>query len=163
MNASTKPSILVPDTHGAPFEGGFYGGKIRIGAALFAIVWALKYIGRSSGLPLLLRVLRRARPALATVVAVFFVVLLISATLAYVFERAAQPQAFRSIPHALWWAIVTIFQVGDASFSPITFEGRSIAVLIMLAGVALVSIVTINLAGYLLRNNGIRGLNLPKE
>ncbi len=58
---------------------------------------------------------------------------------------------------------MTIFQVGDASFSPITFEGRSIAVLIMLAGVALVSIVTINLAGYLLRNNGIRGLNLPKE
>ncbi len=30
-------------------------------AQLFAIVWALKYIGRSSGLALLLRVMQRAR------------------------------------------------------------------------------------------------------
>ena len=95
-------------------------------AQLFAIVWALKYIERSSGLTLLLRVLRRALPSLVTVVAVFFVVLLISATLAYLFEREAQPQAFRSIPHALWWAIVTLSTTGYGDLVPMTIWGRAL-------------------------------------
>jgi hypothetical protein len=49
MNASAKANILVPDTHGAPFEGGFYGGQIRIGAALYAIAWAPKAQGELQG------------------------------------------------------------------------------------------------------------------
>lgn len=49
MNASTKPNTLAPDTHGAPFEGGFYGGQIRIGAALFAVIWAPKAQGELNG------------------------------------------------------------------------------------------------------------------
>ena len=43
------PSILVPDTIGAAFEGGFYGGKIRIGFAICAIVWAPKAEGEITG------------------------------------------------------------------------------------------------------------------
>jgi hypothetical protein len=46
---SDKPTILVPETIGAPFEGGFYGGKIRIGLAIFAIVWAPKANGEITG------------------------------------------------------------------------------------------------------------------
>jgi len=49
MNADT-PSILVPAEHGAPFEGGFYGGKIRIGEGIFAVVWAPKATGDIGGL-----------------------------------------------------------------------------------------------------------------
>lgn len=50
MNATTKSEILVPGTFGAPFEGGYYGGKIRIGVAIFAIVWAPKAEGEITGL-----------------------------------------------------------------------------------------------------------------
>jgi hypothetical protein len=49
MNASTKPEIQVPATIGTAFEGGFYGGKIRIGVAIFAIVWAPKAEGEVTG------------------------------------------------------------------------------------------------------------------
>jgi hypothetical protein len=49
MNASTKPEIQVPAAIGTPFEGGFYGGKIRIGVAIFAIVWAPKAEGEITG------------------------------------------------------------------------------------------------------------------
>ena len=45
MNENTAPS--VPDTIGTPFEGGFYGGKIRIGLAICAIVWAPKAEGET--------------------------------------------------------------------------------------------------------------------
>ena len=43
MNAD-KPTILVPDQYGAPFEGGFYGGKITShgGLKVFGIAWSPK-------------------------------------------------------------------------------------------------------------------------
>jgi hypothetical protein len=44
-----KPAIQVPETIGTPFEGGFYGGKIKIGLAIFAIVWAPKAEGQING------------------------------------------------------------------------------------------------------------------
>lgn len=34
---------------GEPFAGGFYGGRIRIGEALFAVVWAPKATGEHKG------------------------------------------------------------------------------------------------------------------
>lgn len=42
MNHHQLPAI------GAPFEGGFYGGQIRIGDAIFAVVWAPKEAGETS-------------------------------------------------------------------------------------------------------------------
>jgi len=42
-------SIKTPTIFGAPFEGGFYGGKIRNGVAIFAIVWAPKAEGENKG------------------------------------------------------------------------------------------------------------------
>lgn len=44
-----KPTILVPNAYGAPFEGGFYGGQVRIGNGIFAIAWAPKAIGELTG------------------------------------------------------------------------------------------------------------------
>ena len=106
-------------------------------AQLFAVVWALKYIRQSGGLTLLLRVLRRALPALASVVTVFFVILLIAATLSYVFERDAQPKAFGSIPHALWWSIVTLSTTGYGDMVPATFWGRMLGAWVMVSGIVI--------------------------
>lgn len=43
------PSILVPAEYGAPFEGGFYGGRIvsHGGRKVFAVVWAPKALGEA--------------------------------------------------------------------------------------------------------------------
>ncbi len=49
MNATATPEIQVPAEIGAPFEGGFYGGKIRVGLVIFAIVWAPKAEGEITG------------------------------------------------------------------------------------------------------------------
>jgi voltage-gated potassium channel len=116
---------------------GWLTGLPERDAQLFAIVWALKYIRRSSGLTLLLRVMRRAIPALVSVVTVFFVILLIAATLAYVFEREPQPWAFSSIPHALWWAIVTLSTTGYGDMVPTTIWGRLLAAWVMVSGIVI--------------------------
>lgn len=49
MNAITTPVIQSPESIGTPFEGGFYGGKIKIGLAIFAIIWAPKAEGEITG------------------------------------------------------------------------------------------------------------------
>jgi hypothetical protein len=49
MNAKATPAAALPATIGAAFEGGFYGGKIRINDALFAVCWAPKAQGDIKG------------------------------------------------------------------------------------------------------------------
>jgi voltage-gated potassium channel len=67
-------------------------------------------------------------------------------------ERHAAGANITNFPDALWWACVTIFTVGYGDLSPITFEGRAIAVILMMSGVAMISVVTANLATYFLAN-----------
>jgi voltage-gated potassium channel len=116
---------------------GWLAGLPQRDAQLFAIVWSLKYIRRSGGLTLLWRVLTRALPALVSVVTVFFVILLIAATLSYVFEREAPGGAFASIPHALWWAIVTLSTTGYGDMVPATTSGRLLAAWVMVSGIVI--------------------------
>jgi len=51
---------------------------------------------------------------------------------------------------ALWWAFVTITTIGYGDYYPVTFEGRAIAVLLMLSGLALVSVITVSFASWFL-------------
>ena len=48
-NMNKQLEVTAPEVIGTPFEGGFYGGKIRIGVAIFAIVWAPKLDGEITG------------------------------------------------------------------------------------------------------------------
>ncbi|QWT23501.1 ion transporter [Subtercola sp. PAMC28395] len=50
---------------------------------------------------------------------------------------------------ALWWAFVTITTVGYGDYVPITGEGRLIAVGLMIAGIALLGVITATLASWL--------------
>jgi len=49
MNAKATPAAALPATIGAAYEGGFYGGQIRMGAAIFAVCWAPKAQGDIKG------------------------------------------------------------------------------------------------------------------
>jgi voltage-gated potassium channel len=51
---------------------------------------------------------------------------------------------------AVWWAFVTITTIGYGDYFPITFEGRTIAVFLMLSGLALVSVITVSFASWFL-------------
>lgn len=55
---------------------------------------------------------------------------------------------------ALWWAMATVTTVGYGDSVPVTPEGRGVAVLLMLVGIAFFSWVTANIAAFLVEFGG---------
>ncbi len=53
---------------------------------------------------------------------------------------------------ALWWAVVTVTTVGYGDYYPVTFEGRLVAVGLMVIGIALVGVLTAAVASWFIRN-----------
>ena len=104
------------------------------------------------GVLLLGLALRRLRRALARqrfhyVLTVAFAVLVIGASLVYVFERGTNP--FIDSPgDALWWAVVTATTVGYGDISPTTWGGRAVAVMLMFVGIGVIGLFTGSVAGF---------------
>ena len=98
-------------------------------ASLFGFVWVFKLVRYAPGLASLGSVIGDARQALLSVLLGFCIVLLFSATFAYLLERSAQPDVFGSIPAALWWAIVTLTTTGYGDVVPETLARRCWAAL----------------------------------
>jgi voltage-gated potassium channel Kch len=67
---------------------------------------------------------------------------MIAALVAGVVVRLADPGDFRSLPDALWWSVQTIKTVGYGDIVPRHTEGRVIAAIVMLMGIALIAVVT---------------------
>ncbi|GAA2231301.1 potassium channel family protein [Herbiconiux moechotypicola] len=64
-------------------------------------------------------------------------------------ERDAPGATIVTIGDALWWAFVTITTVGYGDYTPVTTEGRIIAVGLMLSGIALLGVVTATIASWI--------------
>jgi len=107
---------------------------------LFALIWILRYIRDDTRLGLFLRVIERSRAPLLSLASVFLIVFIAAATLAYLFERNIQPDAFGSIPKAMWWAIVTLTTTGYGDVLPATVWGRILAGWVMIGGIVMFSL-----------------------
>lgn len=64
-------------------------------------------------------------------------------------ERARDGSSINTFGDALWWAVSTITTVGYGDAYPVTDQGRAIAVGLMLAGIALLGVVTASFASWL--------------
>lgn len=108
--------------------------------ALAAILALFKLFRYLPALALMGAVLKReGRSLLASLVAMG-VLLVVVSTLMYVIERDAQPEVFKSIPHAMWWGIVTMATVGYGDMAPQTALGRVFGGMTMLLGIAMFAV-----------------------
>jgi voltage-gated potassium channel len=105
-------------------------------AWLLASLWVLKLAQDSPGFVQLQRVFVVEAKALASVFALFLIVLFLSSVAMYLIERHAQPTAFNSLPQALWWAVVTLTTTGYGDKVPITYLGRMLGGFVMICGIA---------------------------
>jgi len=65
------------------------------------------------------------------------ILLVVSSSLMYFAEHAAQPGAFPSIPGTMWWGIVTLTTVGYGDVTPITPLGQVIGSAVAILGIGL--------------------------
>jgi voltage-gated potassium channel len=89
--------------------------------------------------------LRIGRTATAVVIAVVFITYL-GALAVLNAERGAKGATIETFGDALWWALVTMSTVGYGDYTPVTDNGRIIAVGIMIVGVGLLGLVGASVA-----------------
>ncbi len=58
----------------------------------------------------------------------------------YYFERDAQPEAFASVFHSLWWAVATFTTVGYGDIYPVTVGGKVFTFITLVLGLGIVAI-----------------------
>ena len=66
-------------------------------------------------------------------------------------ERGAPNAEIVNIGDAVWWAFETVTTVGYGDFVPVTWNGRALAVLVMLVGISVLGIVTASLSAALVK------------
>ena len=103
-------------------------------AWLLAVLWTLKPVPQITGLRQLRRIFVREAGPLASVFAIFVIIVFIASAALHVLERDAQPQQFGSFPSALWWAVVTMTTTGYGDVVPMTPLGRLVASVVMICG-----------------------------
>ena len=58
----------------------------------------------------------------------------------YYFENEAQPEAYKSVFHSMWWSIVTLTTVGYGDIYPITLGGKIFTFFVLIIGIGVVTI-----------------------
>ncbi len=68
--------------------------------------------------------------------------LLVSSAFLYLIEGGIQPEAFGSIPRAMWWSVATLTTVGYGDVYPVTAVGRFFGALTAIIGIGLIAMPT---------------------
>ena len=78
------------------------------------------------------------------------VVLLVASLAILDAERGREGANIETFGGALWWSVTTVTTVGYGDRFPVTGTGRMIAVALMMAGIALIGVVTATLASWII-------------
>jgi voltage-gated potassium channel len=97
----------------------------------------LKLARFSASLQLMKRAILIKREEFVITGLVGTVLLLLSSSIMYFVERTAQPEAFSSIPAALWWGVITLTTVGYGDVHPVTPLGQVVGAFVAVIGIGL--------------------------
>jgi voltage-gated potassium channel len=82
------------------------------------------------------------RKTLFSAVYLLLIATLLCASIMYFAETEAQPEKFASIPHAMYWALITLTTVGYGDVSPVTWVGQVVSVITAFMGVSTIALLT---------------------
>jgi len=81
-----------------------------------------------------------AKEELMFFMSITIIILYLTSIGIYHFEHIAQPEAFASVLHSFWWAVITLTTVGYGDVYPITAGGKCFTVFILFIGLGIVSV-----------------------
>ncbi len=104
---------------------------------LFRLFRLMKMLRYSESLSRIGKVLKARREELTVTLFAGGILVVLASGLLYSIEHEVQPEAFSSIPAAMWWAVVTLTTVGYGDVYPQTVLGKLLAGLIAVLGIGL--------------------------
>ena len=107
---------------------------------MFRVLRILKLLRYNEALERFARALALAKEEIAMYSLATAIMLYLSAAGIYHFEHEAQPEAFGSIFHCLWWAVVTLTTVGYGDVYPATVGGKAFTFVVLMCGVGIVAV-----------------------
>ncbi|NJB69567.1 voltage-gated potassium channel [Saonia flava] len=131
---STIPKYLALFFVGSQYLTAFRALRLL---RVFRILKLARFVGESNNL---IKALRDSRAKIMVFVFFVLVVSVLLGTLMYIVE--GPEHGFNSIPHSVYWTIVTLTTVGYGDISPQTSLGQSIATLIMIIGYGIIAVPT---------------------
>jgi voltage-gated potassium channel len=122
------------------FAGTHYLMTVRV-LRLLRVFRVLKMAHHIDEVGTLLAALRASRRKIFVFMFSVLTILCVEGTLAYLVEHPHNPK-FASIPHAMYWAVVTLTTVGYGDVVPVTPLGQVMATIVMLTGFAILAVPT---------------------
>ncbi|MEM6483474.1 MAG: ion transporter [Pseudomonadota bacterium] len=107
---------------------------------MFRLLRLFKVMRYNAAAARLLQALRATREELVIFSVATLMLLFVASVGIYYFECQAQPEAFQSVFHSLWWAVATLTTVGYGDVYPITVGGRVFTFVILMLGLGIVAI-----------------------
>ena len=109
-------------------------------ARVVRLLRLLKLTRYSDSTTILTRVMRSRAQALWMTFFLLMMALLLTSSVMYYAEHDAQPDAFASIPHAMWWGMITLTTTGYGDVVPITPLGQVLGSVASLIGIGVVAL-----------------------
>jgi len=130
-----SPLALVDLLAVAPFYFGLFIQLDTRYLRVIRLLRVLKLTRYSRSLSTLLQVLKNELPGIVSALGILLILIVFASAGIYLVERDAQPEAFGSIPQAMWWATITLTTVGYGDVVPITMAGKALGIVITILGV----------------------------
>jgi hypothetical protein len=100
----------------------------------------LKLSKQNNSTDVLKRVFTRETPILTAALFIMMLMVVLAASLAYLFEHDLQPDKYENIPSSIYWATITLSSVGYGDISPVSSSGRVITIMMAMIGVGIFAI-----------------------
>ncbi|MEI7783313.1 MAG: ion transporter [Betaproteobacteria bacterium] len=107
---------------------------------IFRLMRLLKLTRYTGATTTLAKVIAREWPVMAAAAFIMLLLVVLTASLGYLFEHEAQPDKFENIPQSIYWAVITLASVGYGDISPVTPAGRAVTIVLALIGIGIFAI-----------------------
>lgn len=107
---------------------------------VFRLTRLLKLTRGNDATATLGKVIAREWPVIAAAAFIMLLLVVLTASLGYLFEYEAQPDKFENIPTSIYWAVVTLASVGYGDISPVTTAGRVMTIVLAFIGIGIFAI-----------------------
>lgn len=107
---------------------------------VFRLARLLKLTRGSDASTVLVKVVVREWPIMSASAFIMLLLVILTASLGYLFEHDVQPDKFENIPTSIYWAVITLASVGYGDISPVTPIGRTLTIVLALLGIGIFAI-----------------------